>query len=98
AANGSATMAPSASRTMQPISSQVTPAFSEASFGVRASASAASHSRTGNVSPLAERMTDSLPEDVRTPTTSPRSPTYTSGTGARNAQSAAARTNAQPLQ
>src|SRR5436305_141621 len=45
AANGNATIAPSARRGTQPISSQLTPCFKDASFGVRASASAASHSR-----------------------------------------------------
>ena len=38
------TIAPSASRATQPIASQRIPSFSDASFGVRTSASAASHS------------------------------------------------------
>ena len=58
AANGSATIVPSASRATQPIASQTAPSRSDGSFGVRTSASAASHSRTGKVSPLAVRITD----------------------------------------
>ncbi|MGB8669070.1 MAG: hypothetical protein WCD29_04765, partial [Pseudolabrys sp.] len=76
---------PSASRPIQPIASQVTPVFRMASFGVRASAPAASHSLTAKVSRLL-RNTESRPSGPRMATVWPSSATSTSGRGDVTAQ------------
>ena len=77
-----ATSEPSRSFPMQPASSHLMPLPSAASFGVRASPSAASHSRNANMS-LPDLIMASRPSAPRTATALPSAAISTSGCGAR---------------